>query len=236
MRRSKRSSTTIPYSTDGSWSAQRKAAATAHFLLNSGRYPLDWARRREHLQRVRRDVQDRDRRRTEPPESSRPPGLATDKTTSAFFGDLVSTRTLAALHDFVTNPRIWTDVGNRKFRFAVTAIRGRSTPVERIRMSFFSKYPTEVTPERVFSVTPDEIQLLNPNTGNCPVFITRADADLTIGVYRRHPCVHPGRRSRGQSVGTLHSCGCLTWRTTADFSRSVRSRPDARRRVAATHS
>jgi hypothetical protein len=29
--------------------------------------------------------------------------------------------------------------------------------------------------------------LLNPNTGNCPVFISRADADLTIGVYRRYP-------------------------------------------------
>ena len=54
-------------------------------------------------------------------------------------------------------------------------------------MSFFSKYPTDVTVERMFSITPDEIQLLNPNTGNCPAFITRADADLTIGVYRRHP-------------------------------------------------
>jgi hypothetical protein len=173
-------------------SAQRKAAATAHFLLKSGRYPLT-GRGDVNTYSVFAETF----RTVIAADGSAgivtPTGLVTDKTTSAFFGNLVSTRTLAALHDFVTNPRIWTDVGNRKFRFAVTAIRGRSTPVERIRMSFFSKYPTDVTPERVFSVTPDEIQLLNPNTGNCPVFITRADADLTIGVYRRHPVfIHDG--------------------------------------------
>jgi hypothetical protein len=54
-------------------------------------------------------------------------------------------------------------------------------------MSFFNKHPTEVTPDRVFSVAPHEIRLLNPNTGNCPTFITRADADLTLAIYRRFP-------------------------------------------------
>jgi hypothetical protein len=167
-------------------STQRKAAATAHFLLDSGRYPLT-GRGDVNTYSVFAETF----RTVIAADGSAgivtPTGLVTDKTTSGFFGDLVSTKTLAALHDFVTNPRIWTDVGNRKFRFAVTAIRGRSRPVERIRMSFFSKYPTDVVPERVFSVTPDEIQLLNPNTGNCPVFVRRADADLTISVYRRHP-------------------------------------------------
>jgi hypothetical protein len=167
-------------------SAQRKAAATAHFLLNSDRYPLTG----------RGDVNTysvfAETFRTVIASDGAagivtPTGFVTDKTTSAFFGNLVSTKTLSALHDFVTNPRIWTDIGNRKFRFAVSAIRGRSTPVERIRMSFFSKYPTDVIPERVFSIDPNEINLLNPNTHTCPVFLTRADADLTIGVYHRHP-------------------------------------------------
>jgi hypothetical protein len=167
-------------------SAQRKAAATAHFLLKSGRYPLT-GRGDVNTYSVFAETFRTVIAADGAAGIVTPTGLATDKTTSAFFGDLVSARALAALHDFVTNPRIWTDVGNRKFRFAVTAIRGRSTPVDRIRMSFFSKYPTDVTPERVFSVTPDEIQLLNPNTGNCPVFVTRADADLTIGAYRRFP-------------------------------------------------
>lgn len=166
--------------------AQRRASATAHFLLNSGRFPLTG----------RGDVNtysvftETFRTFIDPRGCAgivTPTGIATDKTTSVFFGDLVQTKTLAALHDFVTNPRIWTDVGNRKFRFAVSAIRGRNAPVERIRMSFFSRHPSEVTAERIFTITPEEINLLNPNTGNCPLFITRRDADLTLGAYRRHP-------------------------------------------------
>jgi hypothetical protein len=38
-----------------------------------------------------------------------------------------------------------------------------------------------------FSLTPEEITLLNPNTGTCPVFRTRRDADVTLGIYRRVP-------------------------------------------------
>ncbi|MEX5635829.1 Eco57I restriction-modification methylase domain-containing protein [Parafrankia sp. FMc2] len=166
--------------------AQRRAAATAQYLLGSGRHPLTG---RGDINTF--SVFAETFRTLISADGSAgvvtPTGLATDKTTSAFFGDLVATRALAAFHDFVTNPRIWTDVGNRRFRFAVSAIRGPAAPVEHVRMSFFSKYPTDVTTDRVFTITPHEIQLLNPNTGNCPVFITRADADLTIAAYRRHP-------------------------------------------------
>jgi N-6 DNA Methylase len=166
--------------------AQRKAAATAHYLLASQRYPLT-GRGDVNTYSVFAETFRTLLARDGSAGIITPTALATDKTTSAFFGDLVETKSLSALHDFVTNPRIWTDVGNRKFRFAVSAIRGRDVPVERIRMSFFSKHPTEVTPDRVFSIAPDEIRLLNPNTGNCPAFITRADADLTLAVYRRFP-------------------------------------------------
>jgi hypothetical protein len=166
--------------------AQRKAAATAYFLLVSQRYPLT-GRGDVNTYSIFAETFRMLLARDGSAGIITPTALATDKTTSAFFGDLVNGNSLSALHDFVTNPRIWTDVGNRKFRFAVSAIRGRDVPVERIRMSFFSKHPTEVTPDRVFSIAPQEIRLLNPNTGNCPAFLTRADADLTLAVYRRFP-------------------------------------------------
>ena len=38
-----------------------------------------------------------------------------------------------------------------------------------------------------FELTPEEIQLLNPNTGTCPIFRTRRDAEITLGIYRRVP-------------------------------------------------
>jgi hypothetical protein len=42
-------------------------------------------------------------------------------------------------------------------------------------------------PEKRFTLTADEIALLNPNTGNCPIFRTQADAEITKAIYRRVP-------------------------------------------------
>ncbi|MGD9525491.1 Eco57I restriction-modification methylase domain-containing protein [Pseudonocardia sp.] len=134
-----------------------------------------------------------------------PTGLVTDHTTAPFFADLVAKRSLAELRDFVTNPRIWTDVGNRKFRFALTTLRGRAASVDQARMSFLAKHPDEITPERTFEISPGEIALANPNTVTCPTFLTRIDAEITLGVYRRHPVLicDGGSNPWGLSFGTL---------------------------------
>jgi N-6 DNA Methylase len=118
----------------------RTSDGTSHLLRNSGRYPLtgqgDINTYSVFAETFRMIVG---------PEGAAgiitPTGLATDNTTAPFFAALLKDRTLAELHDFVTNPRIWTDVGNRKFRFALTTIRGTAIPVERVRMSFSSKHP-----------------------------------------------------------------------------------------------
>ena len=41
--------------------------------------------------------------------------------------------------------------------------------------------------DKSFLLTPEEITLLNPNTGTCPVFRSRRDAEITLGIYRRVP-------------------------------------------------
>ncbi|MBX0331454.1 hypothetical protein K2Z83_27765 [Oscillochloris sp. ZM17-4] len=41
--------------------------------------------------------------------------------------------------------------------------------------------------QRVFTLTPEEIALINPNTRTAPVFRTRQDAELTKKIYRRAP-------------------------------------------------
>jgi hypothetical protein len=40
---------------------------------------------------------------------------------------------------------------------------------------------------RRFTLTAEDIQLLNPNTRTCPVFRTRRDAEITKAIYRRVP-------------------------------------------------
>jgi hypothetical protein len=39
----------------------------------------------------------------------------------------------------------------------------------------------------VFSLHADDFAMLNPNTGTCPIFLSQRDAEITLGVYRRHP-------------------------------------------------
>jgi hypothetical protein len=40
---------------------------------------------------------------------------------------------------------------------------------------------------RRFTMPPEEILLVNPNTGTIPVFRSRRDAEITIGIYKRVP-------------------------------------------------
>lgn len=53
---------------------------------------------------------------------------------------------------------------------------------------FFFTEPSQLRDERRhFTLTKDDFGLLNPNTGTCPVFRSKADADLTKRIYRQVP-------------------------------------------------
>ena len=41
--------------------------------------------------------------------------------------------------------------------------------------------------DRRFTLAPEELVLVNPNTHTCPVFRNRRDVELTLGIYRRVP-------------------------------------------------
>ncbi len=53
---------------------------------------------------------------------------------------------------------------------------------------FFAHAVEELrNPERRFTLSPEDIALLNPNTRTCPIFRSRKDAELTKAIYRRVP-------------------------------------------------
>lgn len=113
-----------------------------------------------------------------------PTGLATDATTAAFFDDTLRAGRLATFYDFENEAKIFPGVHNQ-FRFALTVITGGARTSE-VDFAFYTRHVTDV-PQRRFELEPDELLLLNPNTGTLPVFRARADAEITLGVYRRHP-------------------------------------------------
>lgn len=114
-----------------------------------------------------------------------PTGIATDDTCKKFFGDLIQKQNLASLYDFENREHLF-DVLHTKTKFCLLVLSGILTA--KIYFSFMSTKVQDLKDERqVFSLSPQDIALLNPNTLTCPVFRTSADAELTKKIYQRVP-------------------------------------------------
>ncbi|MGH9284796.1 MAG: Eco57I restriction-modification methylase domain-containing protein, partial [Acidimicrobiales bacterium] len=166
--------------------AKRQADGESHLIRSSGRYPL-CGRGDVNTYAVFAET-DRDLLG----ERGRlgvilPTGIATDATTQHFFKDLVVRRNLASLYDFENRKPLFEAVDSR-VKFCLLTLSGRASPVDAATFAFFAHDPTDLArPDARFKLTPEEITLLNPNTGTCPVFRSRRDAEITLGIYRRVP-------------------------------------------------
>ena len=70
----------------------------------------------------------------------------------------------------------------------LTLAAAAASAIEAPSSSFFATIAEDLDdPERRFTLTAEDIALLNPNTRTCPVFRTRRDAELTKAIYRRVP-------------------------------------------------
>jgi hypothetical protein len=116
-----------------------------------------------------------------------PTGIATDATTQYFFRDVVANGSLASLYDFLNNKELFDSVATNQ-RFCLLTLVGRGTREAAAEFAFFAHDPADLAkPEARFFLGPDEITLLNPNTGTSPIFRTRRDAEITLSIYRRVP-------------------------------------------------
>ena len=113
-----------------------------------------------------------------------PTGIATDATTAPFFARLVKARRLARLVDFENRAKLFPAVDSR-MKFALLTL-GRDEPAA--RFAFFLTEPAQLAdPERNFTLSPEAIAAINPNTKTVPVFRSRADAELTAKIYANAP-------------------------------------------------
>ena len=137
-----------------------------------------------------------------------PTGIATDDTTKLFFQDVVKSKSLASVFDFENRSRLFPDVDSRMKFCLFTAGNGQRPVTDRrpatsqrpasgsgqqpttggAEFVFFAHAVEELRdPERRFTLSPEDIALLNPNTRTCPIFRSRKDAELTKAIYRRVP-------------------------------------------------
>ncbi|ASW55771.1 DNA methyltransferase [Plantactinospora sp. KBS50] len=112
-----------------------------------------------------------------------PTGIATDATTQRFFRELITRHSLVSLYDFENEEKIFADVNNRP-RFCLLCLTGKQAG--RISLAFRLRQPSQIS-DHAYEITPDEILLLNPNTGTCPACSSRRDAEIAIDIYRRIP-------------------------------------------------
>jgi hypothetical protein len=188
--------------------AKRAAEAASFFVRKTGRFPLSgvgdvntYALFAEHFSRLARRLKhsgkpsqisllqaiaDTGGVREAPAGRAGmivPTGIATDSSTSAFFGDLVSTKRLNALYDFENRDGIFPGV-HRSFKFSTLSIG----PAKVANFAFFLHDVSMLEEkERRFTLSPDQIAAINPNTKTAPVFRSRADAELTAKLYSKAP-------------------------------------------------
>jgi len=113
-----------------------------------------------------------------------PTGIATDGTNAAFFAHLVGERRLSKLVDFENRSKLFPAVDSR-MKFALLTL-GRDEPAA--QFAFFLTETAQLSEhERNFTLSPEQIAAINPNTNTAPVFRSRNDAELTANIYTKIP-------------------------------------------------
>ena len=116
-----------------------------------------------------------------------PSGIYADKTAARFFKTVSTGGRVSSLFDFENRKIFFKDV-HASFKFCVLAFGGEERRFDETECSFFL-HDTETIkdPDRCFPLAPKDFVRVNPNTGTAPVFRSRRDAEITRGIYERHP-------------------------------------------------
>jgi hypothetical protein len=168
--------------------ARRMAEGESHLVRDSGRYPLcgrgDVNTYAIFIENMRSIINLIGR-----VGCIVPSGIATDDTTKFFFQDLVDSKTLVSLYDFENSVGLFPGVGHGRQKFCLATITGKNaTNPTGTEFVWFAQYTEDLKEERRrFTLTAEEILLLNPNTRTSPTFRSKHDAELTKAIYRKVP-------------------------------------------------
>lgn len=172
-----------PYLFKRYWSAVRAMEAVQAFVHASGRFPTSGFGRinlaslfaETVLQATALDAGGR-------AGLVLPSGIATDSFTQHLFNE-IARRGLVSLYDFENREAIFSGV-HRSYKFSLMTF-GKT---QETKFQFFAGNPSHLADaKRQFTLTPEDFELLNPNTRTCPVFRSNADAELTRKLYRSTP-------------------------------------------------
>lgn len=164
--------------------AKADSEKTALFLLKSDRFPLcgkgDVNTYPVFAENFRNNISENGRMGI-----IVPTGIATDDNTKEFFQDITKKQNLVSLYDFENKEKLF-DI-HRSFKFCLLTIGGFKNK-EPFDFLFFASNTSDLYDEnKHFTLTQTELFSINPNTGNCPIFRCKRDAELTKRIYSENP-------------------------------------------------
>jgi type I restriction-modification system DNA methylase subunit len=125
-----------------------------------------------------------------------PSGIATDYYTQDYFNTIVENRELVSLYDFENRKQLFLGVDGR-MKFCLLTLTGQGAPERKIDFAFFLTQPEQLSgEERHFTLTKEELFSMNPNTGTCPTFRSKRDAEITKSIYDAAPVLINEAESR----------------------------------------
>lgn len=111
-----------------------------------------------------------------------PSGIATDDGTKAYFGKIATSGLLKSLYDFENREGLFPTVHSR-FKFSLITLAPKDGMSD---FAFFLHNLNELEDSRRhFTMTPEDFDLINPNTHTCPVFRSEEDAKLAKKIYKK---------------------------------------------------
>lgn len=116
-----------------------------------------------------------------------PSGIATDIPYKDLFAAILSRQELVSLYDFENRSGVFPDVDSR-FKFCLLTLVGADQPSSKPEFAFFlHDFDDLQEPDRLFFLSEDDLQQINPLTRTCPVFRSRRDAKLATRIHRQVP-------------------------------------------------
>ncbi|WP_225080713.1 Eco57I restriction-modification methylase domain-containing protein [Streptomyces sp. CoT10] len=133
-----------------------------------------------------------------------PTAIATGAGSQYLFADFTRRGVLASLYDFeVKRPKSpalpkggkWFDIDSKQ-SFCLFSVTGRAIQADAARLGFSMSDVADVyDQDRVVTLRPEDLAIINPNTGTLPKLRSQRDADLVAGIHRRVPVLwNEGRR------------------------------------------
>ena len=131
-----------------------------------------------------------------------PTAIATGAGGQHLFRSFASRGGIASLYDFENRGSRFFPGVHASYKFCVLCLTGKALGEPAARYAFFLQDTSDLDElGRVFALSPEELTLINPNTGTLPIFRSYRDAMLTTGIYNRVPILWHEMRLDGNPWG-----------------------------------